>query len=113
MRPVQVRARSPADSRNGSRRTSPAPERNTNELKNAQIVTKSGQTRVVDPEITLAEFYKHKADTKSMINLVVVGHVDAGKSTLMGHLLYRLGCVPKKMVNSLQVYFVITIADII
>lgn len=26
-------------------------------------------------------------DSKSHINLVVIGHVDAGKSTLMGHLL--------------------------
>eukprot|EP01022_Parablepharisma_sp_SALTPOND_P026316 TRINITY_DN627_c0_g1_i1.p4 TRINITY_DN627_c0_g1~~TRINITY_DN627_c0_g1_i1.p4 ORF type:complete len:585 (-),score=90.41 TRINITY_DN627_c0_g1_i1:23729-25483(-) len=27
------------------------------------------------------------------INLVVIGHVDAGKSTIMGHLLYKLGYV--------------------
>lgn len=28
-----------------------------------------------------------------------VGHVDAGKSTLMGHLLYRLGDVSKKSMH--------------
>ena len=28
---------------------------------------------------------------KDLINLVVVGHVDSGKSTLMGHLLFDLG----------------------
>ena len=30
-------------------------------------------------------------DAKDLINLVVVGHVDSGKSTLMGHLLFDLG----------------------
>ena len=29
--------------------------------------------------------------TKDLLNLVVVGHVDSGKSTLMGHLLFELG----------------------
>ena len=28
---------------------------------------------------------------KDLINLIVVGHVDAGKSTLMGHLLHDVG----------------------
>lgn len=36
---------------------------------------------------------------KDSINLVIVGHVDAGKSTLMGHLLYQLGCVDQKTLN--------------
>lgn len=30
-------------------------------------------------------------NAKDLINLVVVGHVDSGKSTLMGHLLFDLG----------------------
>ena len=30
---------------------------------------------------------------KDLLNLVVVGHVDSGKSTLMGHLLVELGQV--------------------
>jgi len=33
---------------------------------------------------------------KPQLSLVVVGHVDAGKSTLMGHLLYELQLVPQK-----------------
>merc|ERR1740124_364277 len=33
---------------------------------------------------------------KPNINLVVCGHVDAGKSTLMGHLLYKLGVVTER-----------------
>jgi len=32
-------------------------------------------------------------DENSNINLVIIGHVDAGKSTMMGHFLYKLGYV--------------------
>ena len=35
-----------------------------------------------------------KEDQGNNINMVVIGHVDAGKSTLMGHFLYLLGYVP-------------------
>ena len=31
---------------------------------------------------------------KPLLHLVVLGHVDAGKSTLMGRLLHDLGCAP-------------------
>ena len=27
------------------------------------------------------------------LNLVIIGHVDSGKSTLMGHILYKMGRV--------------------
>uniref|UniRef100_A0A914UJG6 Tr-type G domain-containing protein n=1 Tax=Plectus sambesii TaxID=2011161 RepID=A0A914UJG6_9BILA len=37
--------------------------------------------------------------TKPMINMVVVGHVDAGKSTLMGHMLYLLGAVDQRTIH--------------
>ena len=33
---------------------------------------------------------------KREVNMVVIGHVDAGKSTLMGHLLFKLGIVDKQ-----------------
>ena len=39
-------------------------------------------------------------NAKELLNLVVVGHVDSGKSTLMGHLLFELGqgkCQPKEL----------------
>ena len=39
------------------------------------------------------------AKTKGHINLVTIGHVDAGKSTLMGHLLFELGFVDKKTMH--------------
>jgi elongation factor 1 alpha-like protein len=37
-----------------------------------------------------------RAQGKPTLNLVVAGHVDAGKSTLMGRLLYELGDVSAK-----------------
>ncbi|TKR93365.1 hypothetical protein L596_007837 [Steinernema carpocapsae] len=36
---------------------------------------------------------------KENINLVIVGHVDAGKSTMMGHLLCQLEYVDKRVIN--------------
>jgi elongation factor 1 alpha-like protein len=32
-------------------------------------------------------------EVKKDINLVIIGHVDAGKSTIMGHILHKLGQV--------------------
>lgn len=39
---------------------------------------------------------------KTLLNLVVIGHVDAGKSTLMGHLLYLLGNVNKRTMHKYE-----------
>ena len=39
---------------------------------------------------------------KPHLNLVVIGHVDHGKSTLVGHILYRLGLVDEKTVKILE-----------
>ncbi|MEB3825824.1 MAG: translation elongation factor EF-1 subunit alpha [Desulfurococcales archaeon] len=39
---------------------------------------------------------------KPHMNLVVIGHVDHGKSTLVGHLLYRLGFVDEKKIKELE-----------
>jgi len=41
-------------------------------------------------------------DTRPTINLVVVGHVDAGKSTLMGHLLCLVGTVSSKQLHKFE-----------
>ncbi|KAL0479408.1 cytoplasmic exosome coupling protein Ski7 [Acrasis kona] len=38
-------------------------------------------------------------DTMSRINVVIIGHVDAGKSTLMGHLLYQSGAIDDKLIH--------------
>ncbi len=39
---------------------------------------------------------------KVHLNLVVIGHVDHGKSTLVGHLLFRLGFVDEKTIKMLE-----------
>jgi translation elongation factor TU len=39
---------------------------------------------------------------KTHLNMVVIGHVDSGKSTTMGHLLYQLGHVEKKTIEKFE-----------
>ncbi|XP_014788283.1 HBS1-like protein isoform X2 [Octopus bimaculoides] len=48
------------------------------------------------------EYEKRQEGRKELINLVVIGHVDAGKSTLMGHLLYQLGTVNKRLMHKFE-----------
>jgi len=45
------------------------------------------------------EYAKERSRDKPLLNLVVIGHVDAGKSTLMGHVLFLLGAVSKKTMH--------------
>jgi elongation factor 1 alpha-like protein len=40
-----------------------------------------------------------KANAKHSVNFVVIGHVDAGKSTLMGRMLYDVGAVDKHIID--------------
>lgn len=47
-------------------------------------------------------FEKERGDEKQQIHLVVIGHVDAGKSTMMGHLLYDLGNVPQRVMHKYE-----------
>merc|ERR1711871_1036258 len=39
---------------------------------------------------------------KKVLNMVVIGHVDAGKSTLMGHMLFRLGEIDKQTMHKFE-----------
>ncbi|XP_077991183.1 uncharacterized protein LOC144445493 [Glandiceps talaboti] len=50
----------------------------------------------------MSEYEKRKVSGKDLVNLVVIGHVDAGKSTLMGHLLYLLGNVNKRTMHKYE-----------
>ncbi|BEP18038.1 translation elongation factor EF-1 subunit alpha [Pyrofollis japonicus] len=45
---------------------------------------------------------KDMSQQKPHLNLVVIGHVDHGKSTLVGHLLFRLGFVDEKTIKMLE-----------
>lgn len=45
---------------------------------------------------------QRNVDAKENLYLIVIGHVDAGKSTLMGHLLYKLGYVNQKVIQKYE-----------
>ena len=46
---------------------------------------------------------KEKDDKdKKHINLVVIGHVDAGKSTSTGHLIYKCGGIEKRVMEKYE-----------
>merc|ERR1711904_577894 len=39
---------------------------------------------------------------KLHLNIVVIGHVDAGKSTTTGHLIYKLGGIDKRVIEKFE-----------
>lgn len=47
-------------------------------------------------------FDRERGSEKPHIHLVVTGHVDAGKSTMMGHLLFDLGIVPQRVMHKYE-----------
>ena len=48
------------------------------------------------PEVS----YAHQiSDQETSLNLVIIGHVDSGKSTLTGHLLFKLGEVTNQQLR--------------
>ncbi|TPX33448.1 hypothetical protein SmJEL517_g03653 [Synchytrium microbalum] len=49
--------------------------------------------------VDVAELIEKRSTEKRSLNLVVIGHVDAGKSTIMGHLLYLLGEVNERTIK--------------
>lgn len=56
-----------------------------------------------EEKVDVEAIYKNKrGDSKEQLHLVVVGHVDAGKSTLLGRLLCDLGQVPQRLVHKYQ-----------
>ncbi|XP_062428503.1 HBS1-like protein isoform X2 [Rhea pennata] len=62
-------------------------------------VKKSSKTK---PQIDVKTELEKRQGGKQLLNLVVIGHVDAGKSTLMGHLLYLLGNVNKRTMHKYE-----------
>lgn len=39
---------------------------------------------------------------KLHLNIVVIGHVDSGKSTTTGHLIYKLGGIDKRVIEKFE-----------
>ncbi|KAF7731825.1 HBS1-like protein [Apophysomyces ossiformis] len=52
--------------------------------------------------VNVPEEYAKRSGEKPKLNLVVIGHVDAGKSTLMGHFLYALGQVNERTMKKFE-----------
>lgn len=52
--------------------------------------------------VNVAEEYQKRSGEKPKLNLVIIGHVDAGKSTLMGHFLYDLGQVSERTMRKFE-----------
>lgn len=59
-------------------------------------------SKVKQDKAKLKEEYERRKTGKDLLNLVVIGHVDAGKSTLMGHLLYQMGVVNKRAMHKYE-----------
>ncbi|XP_054618229.1 HBS1-like protein isoform X2 [Dunckerocampus dactyliophorus] len=99
--PENGAATTPASGEGNSRRTE-TPSKGSNEDEAGNLPTlgrSSGKTRqTLDVK---AELEKRQGG-KPLLNLVVIGHVDAGKSTLMGHLLYLLGNVNKRTMHKYE-----------
>lgn len=77
------------------RSQSPASGRGTPVISQVEPSTEeSKSSKNKDNKINVeAQYKKERGDSKDHLYMVVIGHVDAGKSTLMGHLLYDLGQV--------------------
>lgn len=58
--------------------------------------------RLKERQRKMDKYAERTKEAKNVVNLVVVGHVDSGKSTLMGHLLYKTGNVTKKAMHKFE-----------
>ncbi|XP_076248465.1 translation elongation factor EF-1alpha (GTPase) HBS1 isoform X1 [Calliopsis andreniformis] len=68
-----------------------------------RITPSSDPKTKLEEKIDALKIYKDKrGDSKEQLHLVVVGHVDAGKSTLLGRLLCDIGQVSSKLIHKYQ-----------
>ena len=63
---------------------------------------KGGTTGKKAVATAAAKAAKEDSSTKRRLNLVVAGHVDAGKSTLMGRMLFELGAVSQRTMHKFE-----------
>jgi len=47
-------------------------------------------------------FFTHSKDDKTHLNIVVIGHVDSGKSTTTGHLIYKCGGIDQRTIEKFE-----------
>lgn len=84
----------PASDRSSPGRSSPSRSEASRAARAADAVAKEQQADV--DEATLKEIYGEK---REHVNLVFIGHVDAGKSTLGGSILYVTGMVDERTMD--------------
>lgn len=74
----------------------------TPDIKSQPVKDVNKTPRVRTKLDVVAQYQKDRGKSKEQLHMVVIGHVDAGKSTLMGHLLYSLGQVNKKTMHKYE-----------
>ncbi|XP_044749379.1 HBS1-like protein isoform X1 [Coccinella septempunctata] len=84
-----------------SRSESPSSGRGT-PVVNLNQDTDEIKTGKKDVRMTEAQYKKERGDMKEHLYMIVIGHVDAGKSTLMGHILYAMGHVNQKTMHKYE-----------
>uniref|UniRef100_A0A3Q2SYM5 HBS1-like protein n=1 Tax=Fundulus heteroclitus TaxID=8078 RepID=A0A3Q2SYM5_FUNHE len=89
----------PASEAASKRPETPSKGSNADEGSAAATPGRSGKARQA---INIKAELEKRQGGKPLLNLVVIGHVDAGKSTLMGHLLYLLGNVNKRTMHKYE-----------
>lgn len=114
--PVDNRTHSPSTRRGCSPEDitmTPAPETSSKRAETPSRGSGAGEEAVSVPtpgrtpgkakqQLNIRAELEKRQGGKALLNLVVIGHVDAGKSTLMGHLLYLLGNVNKRTMHKYE-----------
>jgi len=77
----------------------PKQETNQPPKKNTELKSINDLNSMKYPKISY-NINNNKNNERNNINIVIIGHVDSGKSTLMGHLLYLLGEIDKKSIQN-------------
>lgn len=89
---------------NASGRNTPEPTTSADDSRTSISATPSAASKTKEQINRNVQdlFKKERGSEKPHIHLVVIGHVDAGKSTLMGHTLYDLGFVPQRAMHKYE-----------
>ncbi|KAG5343176.1 HBS1L protein, partial [Acromyrmex heyeri] len=95
---IQKEKRIVSSKMNSPRCQSPISGHVTPEL-DTKVKSNASNEEKVDVE---AIYNSKRGGSKEQLHLVVVGHVDAGKSTLLGRLLCDLGQVPQRLIHKYQ-----------
>ncbi|CAH1775396.1 unnamed protein product [Owenia fusiformis] len=78
------------------------PKKDSLDPNSTAAIPKSSSKSAKKNKVNTKLEYEKRKDGKDLLNLVVIGHVDAGKSTLMGHVLYQLDCVNKRTMHKYE-----------